>query len=252
MSKPVVKVSFSPLLYPIYKEDECIVVVVDILRATTAMCTALYHGIEYIIPVATVEEALEYKNKPNYIIAAERNGEVVGGFEIGNSPFSYMDKSMKGKKLVLTTTNGTKSIKIAGDAQKVIAGSFANFSILTKYLKSRNEKVMILCAGWKDRFNLEDTLFAGALVDELIRGGFQYDLDSDAAIASRSIFLYSNGDFDNFLKDSSHRKRLSKLNLEKDIQYCLSLDTCPVIPMLIDGKLIDIAKDLRVNAGSIA
>ena len=157
-----VEVSFSPALFSsYYHEHECNVVIVDIFRATSAICTAFHFGVKEIIPVATVEEAMAYK-KEGYMVGAERDGNIVDGFDFGNSPFSYMDERIKGKSIVLTTTNGTKAITIAKEAEGILIGSFLNLNALADFLIEDGKSVLIQCAGWKNRFNLEDTLFAGA------------------------------------------------------------------------------------------
>ena len=236
---PIVKVCFSPLLYPLYASKETVTVVVDILRATSAICTAFEHGIARVIPVPDVEDTYFYKDHDDVIVAAERGGEVVEGFRYGNSPFSYMNDEVKGKTLVITTTNGTQAIEAAKDSEVILVGAFVNFSAITEVLRSINRDVMILCAGWKNRFNLEDTLFAGAVTENLLASGFSYATDSDAALASLSLFQAAKNDMYGFLSNSSHRNRLERLNLEEDVKYCMSLDKTRVVPFLKDDALID-------------
>src|SRR3954467_11230302 len=157
---------FSPYLYPVYQDDESIVVIIDILRATSAICTAFEHGAEKVIPVATVEEAWEWKKK-GFLVGAERDAIAVEGFDFGNSPFSYMNDTVKGKTIVITTTNGTQAIHAARDAYKVVIGSFLNIDALCKWLVDEKRNILLLCSGWKNKFNLEDALFAGAVTEEL-------------------------------------------------------------------------------------
>ena len=152
--RPSVEVCFTPNLYPLHMDDAEIVVVIDVLRATTAICTAFHNGIDKVIPVSTIEEAIEYRNKDNYIVAAERKGKVVEGFQYGNSPYSYIDKDLKGKTLVITTTNGTKAFHTAKRAKQVVIGSLINLDALCKYLKDQHKKVLLLGSGWKNKFCL--------------------------------------------------------------------------------------------------
>lgn len=237
---PIIQVCLTPALYPIYRNDKSIVVVVDILRATSAICTALHHGIISVITVAKVEDAQKYTGT-EYIIAAERGGEVVQGFAFGNSPLSYRNNpEIIGKKLVLTTTNGTQAIAAAADAAALCVGAFSNITPLSSWLVSQKKDVMILCAGWKNRLNLEDTIFAGALTRLLLNQGFNLDIDSDAALTALTLFEQSKEDINRFLEPSSHRQRLSKLNLHEDIDYCLQWDTTSVVPVLIKGELINV------------
>ena len=164
MDKISIDACFSPYLYPVYKQENAIVVVIDILRATSAMCTAFEHGAEKIIPVATIEEAREYKSK-GFIVGAEREGMPVEGFDFGNSPFSYMGENIKNQTIVITTTNGTQAIEAAKDAHQILIGSFLNINSLCKYLQAQQKPILLLCSGWKNKFNLEDALFAGAVTE---------------------------------------------------------------------------------------
>ena len=134
MNPRKIEVSLSPALFSsYYNNSDCNVIIVDVFRATSAMCTALNHGVKEIIPVATIEEAIAYK-KDGYLVGAERNGEVVDGFDFGNSPFSYMDEKLKGKTIVLTTTNGTKAIAIAKGVNEILIGSFLNLDAISECL----------------------------------------------------------------------------------------------------------------------
>ncbi len=232
-----VEVCLSPALFEHYhSQKDTTVVVIDVFRATSAICTAFAHGIKEIRPVASLDEAREYQRQ-GYIGAAERNGEIVDGFELGNSPFSYMKDELKGKPVVLTTTNGTKAISVAkSHAKNLIIGSFLNLSAVTNYLKSNQQHVLLLCAGWKDRFNLEDTLFAGAVVNQLMNSA-EFSAYSDSAIAAAQLFKNADSNLEGFLENSSHRNRLARLNLKKDISFCLKMDEYSVLPYL-DGDIL--------------
>jgi 2-phosphosulfolactate phosphatase len=232
---PEVEVCFSPNVYPLFHKDDAIVVVIDVLRATSAITTAFYNGVSQMIPVATVEEAMEYKKK-GFIVAAERNGEVVPRFDLGNSPFGYMNKNVKGKTIAITTTNGTQAIKAAEKAKRILIGSFLNLDVMIDYLRAEKKDVLLLCAGWKNKFNLEDTLYAGAVADALI-SKYDYTTSCDSAIAAGQLYHLAKHDLYEFLSHSSHRNRLSKLNLDRDIKYCLTPNQCPVIPVMENGAL---------------
>ncbi len=229
-----VEVCLTPDLVKTYGVENKIVVVVDILRATSVMTTALAHGIKSITPVATVEECRMLKEK-GYLAAAERDGKTVEGFDFGNSPFTYMEPALAGKKLALTTTNGTLAITRSVSAEEVVIGSFLNITSVANYLISQQQDVLILCAGWKGRVNLEDTIFAGALV-ELLSNDF--DSENDSAIAAVALFRMAQDDMMGFLKNSSHAKRLKGLSIIKDIDFCLQRDTYNIIPVLKDGELV--------------
>jgi 2-phosphosulfolactate phosphatase len=228
----------SPALFHLYADRKSIVVVVDVLRATSTMCIAFEKGIEKMIPVSTVEEALEYRNtNPDYVLAAERNGAPVRGFDFGNSPQSYLDYDMSGKTIVMTTTNGTKSIGIAKKDHEVIIGSLLNLDAISKWLIQQDRDVIIFCAGWKDKFNLEDTLFAGALAMKLVESDL-YDNSCDATQAAQVLWEKGKEDMFAFLDNSSHRKRLAKLNIDSDIHFCLKINQTTKIPILKGDVLV--------------
>jgi len=232
---PSVEVCFSPALYPLFHNPEKTVVIADILRATSAIVTALYHGVEKIIPVKTVEEAKKWKEEGFYA-AAEREGLVAEGFDMGNSPFSYMKPGLEGKTIALTTTNGTKAIMAAKDCKQILIGSFLNLTITAEYLAKDKNDVLILCAGWKDRFNLEDTLYAGALTRQLT-DLYDFSTECDSAIASVYLYNMARHNMMNFLEVSSHRNRLRHLNLDRDVEYCLTENICPVVAKYTNGYI---------------
>lgn len=230
-----IQVCYSPALFQFYDSADRIVVVTDILRATSAICAAFHNGVKAIIPVATIEEARQFRQM-GYMAAAERNGIVQEGFEFGNSPFSYMTESVKGQTIALTTTNGTQAVDIAREASKVVIGSFLNLSAVANWILQQNENVTVLCSGWKNRFNLEDTLFAGALVEKLLGEIESTDYD-DAALGALRLYQEAKGDMYQYLENSSHRHRMKRLDLEKDVRYCLQTDVTDVVPIL-QGKHI--------------
>lgn len=233
MSK--IEVCLTPALLDLYPIENSIVVVIDILRATSSITYGIENGAEAIIPVMNVEDCLAYADQ-GYLLAAERNGEVVAGYDFGNSPFSYTAEKVAGKTIVLTTTNGTKAMHLAQErADQVIVGSFLNLSAVCEYLKKANKDVLLLCAGWKDNFNLEDTLFAGALVEQL-QGDFT--VGDDSSVAALDMYQLAKGDLRGYLQKSSHNHRLIKLNIEEDVRFCLKIDVCKAIPVLQGEMLV--------------
>ncbi len=237
---------FSPHLYPVYKDEESIVVIIDIFRATSAICTAFHHGAEKIIPVATVDEARALKAK-GYLAGAERNAIKVEGFDFGNSPYDYIGPHVEGQTIVLTTTNGTQAIDAAKDAYKVVVGAFTNISALCDYLVSSGKNVLLLCSGWKNRFNLEDSLFAGAMTVELMKRNPDYKL-GDACLALQYLYVMAEKDPMKFLSKASHKERLARLNLKQDIRYCLQPDLTTVIPVLEGGALVVMETNIAVQS----
>jgi len=235
--QPTVEVSFSPLLYP-YKitQDNYTTVVVDIFRATTSMVSALNYGIRSIIPVKGVDEARKMKEN-GYLVACERDGKLLDFADIGNSPSDFWLDSLKNKSLAFSTTNGTQAVNMAKeDSQKVLVGAFINLQALVKPLLSANQHVVILCAGWKNLFNLEDTLFAGALANKLIDAGFI--THCDAAKAAMHLWRDACKDLKGYLCNSSHRQRLSHILSQQDFEYSITIDSCEVVPILKDNQLI--------------
>lgn len=230
-----IEICFSPQSYPLFHKPDSIVVVIDILRATSAITTAFYNGVSKMIPIATIEEAQSYKSN-GFMVAAERNGEVLEGFDLGNSPFGYMNTKVKGKTIAITTTNGTQAIEVAKNASKIIIGSFLNLDVVIEYLKKEKKDVLFLCAGWKNKFNLEDTLFAGAVAEALIYKN-NFTSSCDSTIAAMELYKLAKHDLFGFLANSSHRNRLAKLDLERDIKYCLEPNQCPVLPVM-QGKFL--------------
>ncbi|HEY9007085.1 MAG TPA: 2-phosphosulfolactate phosphatase [Ohtaekwangia sp.] len=229
-----IDVCLSPELMHLYNVQDRTVVVVDIFRATSCMTTAFAHGIASITPFAKLEDCLSLKTK-GYYTAGERDGKKVDGFDLGNSPFEYMEDKLKGQKIAFTTTNGTQAIAKSAGAKEIIIGSFLNLSAVVNYLLKGDNNVLVVCAGWKGKVNLEDTLFAGALV-ELLKEHTQPDCD--APVAAQHLYNAAKNDLFDFLKDASHVKRLAKLNVYKDIQFCLTPDQYSVVPVLKDGVLI--------------
>ena len=229
-------VCLSPALIPQYIVENYIVVIVDIFRATSSICYGIDNGAEAIIPVAEVEECLAYRDKCfNYLLAAERNGEVVDGFDFGNSPFSYTKEKVGGKTVVLTTTNGTQALHLSRSAKRIVIGSFLNLTALSDWLKIQNESILLVCAGWKNNFNLEDTIFAGAVIDQLKGNSFKLD---DPALAANDLYQLAKNDLPGYLAKTSHSERLKKLGIEKDIAFCLNVDITSSIPVLDGDKLV--------------
>jgi 2-phosphosulfolactate phosphatase len=232
-----VEVCFIPGQYPLYAADMGIVVVIDVLRATSAMVAAFDSGVDRIIPVATVDEARAYIGREGYIAAAERNGEVVEGFTYGNSPLAYVGQDLRGKTIVMTTTNGTKAINLAKDARMMVIGSFLNLSALSEWLVEQNENVLLLCSGWKDKFNLEDSIFAGAVMERLLASG-KFGLEEDSSIAAQYMYMAARDNYMGILKAAPRRRRIEQLKLLADVKFCLTPDQSRVIPMLRDGELV--------------
>ncbi|PUZ26722.1 2-phosphosulfolactate phosphatase [Chitinophaga costaii] len=233
--KPRLEVCMSPALLHLYDVKDSIVVIIDVLRATSTICTALYNGAVRVIPVADVAECVRIGQALGAITAGERDGKIADGLQYGNSPFEYPRNFVEGKTLVLTTTNGTKLLHMAKDAKQIITGSFPNLSAVCDYLVAQKQHVLLGCAAWKDRVNMEDTLFAGAVVNR-IRDHFTVNCDS--ALLSESTYLAGKDDLFTFMQGATHFKRLSGFGLEDDIRYCLTPDGANVLPLLVNNELV--------------
>jgi 2-phosphosulfolactate phosphatase len=234
-------VCLSPLLINNYDLTNTSVVIIDIVRATSVISTALSYGIDHIVALDDIEETKNLKSQ-GYLIAGERNGDKIDGFDFGNSPLSFMDRKLEGQKLAMTTTNGTYTIKTVEGAAKnydgveILMGGFVNYTALRNYLFNGNKHIMLVCSGWKKNFSIEDTVFAGKLAEDLNRyGRFRFLTDS----ASHAILIYEQAkeNLFNFVMDYSTRFKDKVSLLGQDIRYCLRQDTVQVLPWLSDGKI---------------
>ena len=236
--KPALYTSLSPALIHLYDITDSIVVIIDILRATSTITTALYNGAVSVIPVDSVDGCIETGKKINGITAGERDGKIAEGLSYGNSPFEYPADFIKGKTLVLTTTNGTRLLHMALDknAREIIIGSFNNLSAVCSHLIDMKQNVLLGCAAWKDRINIEDTLFAGAVVAGVKE---HFDINCDSSHIAAALYENAKDDLFGFLQknNASHYHRLMDFGLEKDIRYCLKIDSANVLPVYKEGKL---------------
>ena len=238
-NKPSLHTSFSPALVHLYDVSNSIVVIIDVLRATSTIATALMNGARCVIPVDSVSRCIELGRQIDGITAGERDGKVAEGLEYGNSPFEYPKEFIEGKTLVLTTTNGTRLLHMALDkgAKEIITGSFGNLSAVCDHLLEMKQNVILGCAAWKDRVNMEDVLMAGAIISRI---GEEFDINCDSSHIAEAMYEKGKKNLFEFIKknNASHYHRLMKFGLEKDIRYCLTADTANVLPIYKDGKLI--------------
>ena len=236
VEKPSLEVCLSPALLHLYNTKGAIVVIIDIFRATSTITAALHNGAKCVIPVASVAECIAIgKSIPGSITAGERDGKVAEGLEYGNSPSEYPREFVKDRTLVLTTTNGTRLLHMISGASAIVIGSFLNLHAICEFLLLQQKNVLLGCASLKDRFNLEDTLFAGAVINELQH---TFDINCDSARAAKYLYDRSGGNFIEFLKDSAHYKRLSAYGLQQDMAYCATPDLHPVVPFLNGREIV--------------
>lgn len=236
--KKYIHVCLTPALIDQFDVKGAIVVVIDILRATTSMCVAFDHKANLIVPFDNIEACRAFKEK-GFLTAGERKGEKIPDFDLGNSPFDFMKSEIAGANIAMTTTNGTKAIQMAVErgAKDVVIGSFPNITVLCNWLREQNENICLLCSGWQDHPNMEDTIFAGAVCREL-DGDFYYY--QDTALMADMLYFISNIRKRYSLRKSSHFNRLTHLNLQKEVKYCLKWNTHPVLPVLIGNEIRNI------------
>lgn len=239
MSKPILHTCLSPALLHLYDVRDSIVVVIDVLRATSTIATALHNGAREIIPVDSVERCIQLGTQIECVTAGERDGQVAPGLQYGNSSFEYPESFIKGKILVLTTTNGTKLLHmaLAKGATEIVTGAFLNLSAVCDHLVAMNKNVILGCAAWKDKPNMEDTLFAGAVVSRIRE---HFSINCDASHMAENLYAMAKDDLYEFMKrnNASHYHRLTNFGLERDLRQCFTIDTANVLPEYVNGKLV--------------
>ena len=238
MHKRDLETCLSPALYEADRHQGSVIIIIDILRATSAICTAFANGAKSIIPVETVEEALRYKQQ-GYLVAAERDGYVLDFADFGNSPFNFSRDKVEGKQIVYSTTNGTGIIKTAERAGIIAIGSFLNISALTKWILSLEGDVVLFCAGWKNRFNIEDTICAGDIAARLLATSTFVSV-CDSTHAATDLWSLASNDPFAYIQKAAQRSRLRDKGLDDCIEFCLTSDFTDKIPVFKNGLLIDI------------
>lgn len=236
MKKSRLETCFSPALFLPEENHESIVVVIDILRASSAICTAFANGAAEMIPVAEVSEARAYKSK-GYLVAAERDGFVLDFADFGNSPFNFSEEKVRGKSIVYSTTNGTKVINLSSASYLTVIGSFLNISSLSAWLLKQDRDVMLFCAGWKNRFNIEDTICAGAFAEILINSG-SYSTICDSTLAAIDLWSLAGKDPVGYIEKAAQRSRLRDKGLDDCIAFCFTKDFTEKIPIMKNGVLV--------------
>lgn len=234
-----IEVSLSPSLFDTrVTTGNHVTVAVDILRATSVVCAAFYAGVDHIVPLDSLEP-LPYYREQGYLLAAERNGVKLMDATLGNSPTKYLSLDLHGQRVAYSTTNGTVSILCGARAGRCLIGSFANISVLSEALVAECD-VVILCSGWKGDPSIEDTLFAGALIERLQRLCDNVCLVNDAAHMSLDLWHIAANDLLNYCQKATHVHRLQRLGFDDDVRWAFLNDTCPYLIAFNDGKLIKI------------
>ncbi len=231
----ILETCFSPTLYEPDGHQGFVVVVIDVLRATSAICTAFAHGAAEIIPVATVEEAMKYK-KEGFLVAAERDGFILDFADFGNSPFNFTREKVKDKTIVYSTTNGTGIINMVPPGSEIAIGSFLNLTALSGWITEKEKNVILFCAGWKNRFNIEDTVCAGAIAEKLLTTGM-YSTICDSTKAAIDLWSIAESDPHRYIQKVAQRTRLGSKGLDDCINFCLTPDYTNIVPVFKNGVL---------------
>lgn len=237
MEQRSLETCFSPALFRADEHTDSIVVIIDILRATSAICTAFEHGAKKIIPVSEIEEAREYKSR-GYLVAAERDGFVLDFADFGNSPFNFTKEKVNGRTIIYSTTNGTGIINQSKPAHMTVIGSFLNLSSLCDFLQKQKKNVLLFCAGWKNRFNLEDTLCAGAIAEMLMKSG-SFQTICDSTHAAMDLWSVAKDDLTAYVEKAAQRSRLRDKGLDDCIGFCLTPDYSEIVPVMKNGVLVN-------------
>ncbi len=223
-----------------YLEDK-LVIVIDVLRATSTIVTALANGCQAIIPVLTSEEALEKRlTIPGSLLGGERDSLIIEGFDLGNSPFDYVPEKVGGRRVIMTTTNGTRAIRDSIAAPMIWIASFINMqSIVLAILREfdRNQKlegIVVICAGTEDRFDLPDILCAGMFIETM---GIDSSLN-DLGEAARMLYRSSEEHLVDTIRNSVHGKKLISLGFERDLIYCSTPNILPIVPVFQEGEIV--------------
>ncbi|RED99752.1 2-phosphosulfolactate phosphatase [Marinoscillum furvescens] len=233
-----VEVCLTPELIHQHDLSGKIAVVVDIFRATSCMVTGMAHGVQSIHPVATVEECLQLGAK-GMVTAGERGGIKVEGFTIGNSPYEYMREEFQKQSIAVTTTNGTRTILASEGAKEIIIGAFLNLSAVARHIQQKNSDVLIHCAGWKGTVNIEDTLYAGALIAEL---SGTHAHTGDAALLAHELFRANQTDLMKIANNSAHAARLAGFGVAKDLELCMQQSKFDVVPIYENGEITSLTQ----------
>lgn len=231
-----IETCFSPGLFNPGEHTESIVVIIDVLRATSAICTAFANGTEKIIPVSEIEEAKDFKSK-GYLVAAERDGFVLDFADFGNSPFNFTREKVNGRTIIYSTTNGTGIINRAASAYMTVIGSFLNISSLCEFLQNQDRDVLLFCAGWKNRFNIEDSLCAGAMAEKLLKSGL-FTTICDSTLAAVDLWSCAKDDLKGYIEKAAQRTRLKEKGLDDCIEFCLTPDFSEIVPVMKNGVLV--------------
>lgn len=215
------------------------VVVIDMLRATSVITTAIANGCTAVIPVLTIEEAFAIANRDRnkYILGGERRAVKIDGFDCSNSPLEYTENVVRNKAVVMTTTNGTRAIKGCEGAKNIIIGAMINSNAVANKVIKLDNDVTLVNAGTYGQFSIDDFICSGYIIDCILKKAPRTEL-TDVAKTAHYIYSQNKGIY-GFIEKASHYKTIKKLNLEDDLEYCCRKDITTVVPEYKDGIIVD-------------
>ena len=217
------------------------VVVIDVLRASTSILTALANGARDVVPVADMADASKLASNLDpsfYLLGGERGGHRIDGYHLGNSPLEYTEEQVKGRTIILTTTNGTTAIKRASSARHLLIGSFLNAGRVVDFIEKAGRATTIVCAGTRNRVSLEDTLCAGLMLYRLWKGQEPPDGITDTAYMAFSQYRNDKDELKMALRHCNHAQWLRTNGYADDVDYCTQIDTLPVLPYHTENRLV--------------
>lgn len=218
--------------------SDTVCVVLDIFRATTSIVTAMANGCEAIIPVLSAAEAQNLAQQDGaYLLAGERQSIKLDGFDLGNSPFEFSGDKVKGRQIIMTTTNGTAAVKATEGACRTLIGSFLNAEAVCAQAKQYGKDILIVCAGTDGLFSLEDALCAGYMVELLAQAGHAEPMLTDAACGALLMYTQAKDAPVNIAKTGRNGRRLCDLGREDDIEYCFQINICDMVPEYRNGMI---------------
>ena len=223
-----------------YLLSDRMVVVIDVLRATSVMIHALSEGALEIIPVATVEEAFQMAKvfpRDAILLGGERESKKIQGFDLGNSPGEYTSEKVRGRKLILTTTNGTKAFHLVSSGREILAGSFFNIGAIARRCLDLDKDLLIFPSGDEGDFSLEDTVCGGMLVDLIAKTGQKPISLTDASYSAQTLYRRFETNLLEAFHLSRHGNELMKRGFGDDLAYCAQIDMTDIVPQFKDGVI---------------
>jgi len=217
------------------------VVVIDVLRATTSICAALSAGARGVVPTATSGEAGDMRAKvgpDNVVLAGERSGVKIEGFDLGNSPAEFTPETVDGKLVIMTTTNGTLALRRATGGRMLLAGALVNISKIAETIAADPRDLMLVCSGREGHFSIEDTICGGLLIHQLVTQ-YQIEVDlNDAGSLALLLYRTNKSAIRQAIAQGEHGRFLTEIGFGGDVELATALDSIPIVPVLRDGRLV--------------